>query len=103
MSDRWRVGRSLGRTIYCQIGDGPSKSDQYVGVANSRTVAALVVSALNGDRPNPATAALAFGRLVYLSPAPLNLKCNVVMDFDLAMDTAYLAQRVAEALGGPAL
>lgn len=27
-SKRWRTGRSVGRTIYAQKGDGPSKADE---------------------------------------------------------------------------
>lgn len=36
--DRWRVGRTVGRTIYRQLGDDPSKGDE---------LAELVVAALN--------------------------------------------------------
>jgi len=44
----WRVGRSLGRTIYRQVGDEPSKDDEFVGVMDTRELAAQVVDALNG-------------------------------------------------------
>lgn len=45
--DRWRVGRTVGRTIYRQLGDDPSKSDELVGLMDTRELAELVVAALN--------------------------------------------------------
>jgi hypothetical protein len=44
---RWRVGRSLGRTLYRQTGSEPSKADEFVGVMDTRELADLVVAALN--------------------------------------------------------
>ena len=43
----YRVGRSLGRTIYRQIGDEPSKADEFIGIMDTREQAAVVVAALN--------------------------------------------------------
>lgn len=39
----WRVGRSLGRTIYAQVGDEPSKDDILLGMMDDMSVAALIV------------------------------------------------------------
>jgi hypothetical protein len=57
----YRVGRSVGRTIYRQVGADPSKGDHLIGVMDTRELAAQVVAALNamaqgrlrqpGDRP----------------------------------------------------
>ena len=46
--DQYRVGRSLGRTIYRQIGEEPSKDDDFLGIMDTRALAAMVVDALNG-------------------------------------------------------
>jgi len=48
MSEQWRVGRSVGRTIYRQVSDEPSKEDELIGVMDTRELAALVVRAVNG-------------------------------------------------------
>lgn len=44
---RWRVGRSLGRTVYAQIGSEPSKADVLLGMMDTRELAELVVSEHN--------------------------------------------------------
>jgi hypothetical protein len=44
---RWRVGRSLGRTVYQQIGAEPSKDDVLLGLMETRELAEQVVSAVN--------------------------------------------------------
>lgn len=49
MSDRYRIGRKLGRTIYEQTGSEPSDDDRYLFDAGSREMAAKVAAALNGD------------------------------------------------------
>lgn len=43
----WRVGRSVGRTIYAQVDEEPSKADVLVGFMDSRELAARVVEAHN--------------------------------------------------------
>lgn len=55
MSDnrRWRVGRSLGRTIYIQKGDEASKSDTFVGLVETRELAKLIVDVLNDYSVEP--------------------------------------------------
>lgn len=40
---RWRVGQSLGRTVYAQIGPEPSKTDVLLGMMDTRELAELVV------------------------------------------------------------
>ena len=45
---RWRTGRKVGRTIYRQVGDGPSDADELVGVMDTPELARMVVDALNG-------------------------------------------------------
>jgi hypothetical protein len=47
MGMKWRVGRSLGRTLYIQNEEDPSKSDTFIGVMDTRELAALVVEAIN--------------------------------------------------------
>lgn len=43
----WRVGRSLGRTLYLQEGAEPSKTDRLLGLMESTTLATEVVRAMN--------------------------------------------------------
>lgn len=43
----WRTGRSVGRTIYRQIGDDPAKGDELIGVMDTPELATLVVDAVN--------------------------------------------------------
>lgn len=47
MTEKWRVGRSVGRTIYRQVGDEPAKKDQLIGVMDTPELAQLVVDAVN--------------------------------------------------------
>lgn len=49
---RWRVGRSLGRTIFVQTGDQPAKAnvedgDVVIGMMDTPELAQLVVDAVN--------------------------------------------------------
>jgi hypothetical protein len=55
-----RVGRHVGRTLYLQRGEQPSRDDALIGVMDTRELAAIVVTAVNrlgdvptspGDRP----------------------------------------------------
>ena len=48
--ERWRVGRSLGRTLYRQVGDEASKADEFIGFMETRELANQVVEAVNGIR-----------------------------------------------------
>ncbi len=52
---RYRVGRSLGRTIYQQVGDEPSKTDICLGMMDTPELGQMVVDALNtvNARPEP--------------------------------------------------
>ncbi len=43
----WRVGRSVGRTIYAQTGPSPSKRDRLIGVMDTSGLAESVVIAHN--------------------------------------------------------
>lgn len=43
----WRVGRSVGRTIYLQQGDEPSEHDPLIGVMDTPGLAKLVVNSVN--------------------------------------------------------
>ncbi len=49
MPDMYRVGRSLGRTVYRQVGDEWSKADVLLGIFDDKVVAARVVELLNGE------------------------------------------------------
>ena len=39
----WRIGSSLGRTLYVQRGADPSKSDRFIGVMDTPELADIVV------------------------------------------------------------
>lgn len=41
-----RTGRSVGRTIYRQVGPDPSKADVLIGVMDTPELAALIVAAV---------------------------------------------------------
>ena len=43
----WRVGRSVGRTVYAVTGPEATKSDVLIGMMDSRALAAEVVDAHN--------------------------------------------------------
>jgi hypothetical protein len=43
----WRVGRSVGRTIYAQLGDKPSKRDPFIGVMDTPDLATHAVAGHN--------------------------------------------------------
>ena len=47
MTERWRVGRKVGRTIYRQVSDEPSDDDVLIGVMDSRDDADRAVLAFN--------------------------------------------------------
>lgn len=47
MSERWRVGRKVGRTIYRQRGQEPSDGDQLLGLMDTPELAEFVVSTVN--------------------------------------------------------
>lgn len=40
---RWRTGRSVGRTIYAVVGDGPSDEDILIGMVDSPELAQAAV------------------------------------------------------------
>lgn len=46
----WRVGRSVGRTVYRMVGAEASKADVLIGVMDTAELAAQVVSAVNEQR-----------------------------------------------------
>lgn len=43
----WRVGRSLGRTLYAQLGPEPSKADPFVGLMETPELARWVAGVHN--------------------------------------------------------
>ena len=43
----WRVGRSVGRTVYAAVGPEASKADILIGMMDSRALAIEVVDAHN--------------------------------------------------------
>lgn len=43
----WRVGRSLGRTVYAQVSEDPTKSDMFLGIFDSKGAAQYVVDLHN--------------------------------------------------------
>lgn len=45
--DRYRVGRSLGLTVYHMFGNRPSKNDSLVGIMETRGLGETVAAALN--------------------------------------------------------
>ena len=45
--DRYRVGRSLGLTVYRMFGNRPSKNDSLVGIMETRDLGETVAAALN--------------------------------------------------------
>jgi len=47
MAGEWRTGRKVGRTIYVQVGDGPSDGDQLIGVFDTPELAQRAVTAVN--------------------------------------------------------
>ena len=47
MPEMWRTGRTLGRTLYIQTGEQPSKNDQCVGMLDTPELAEQVVAAVN--------------------------------------------------------
>lgn len=49
---RWRVGPTLGRTIYAQKGPEPSKDDEFLGIMETRELAEWVVLILNLSEHN---------------------------------------------------
>jgi len=52
---RWRTGRKVGRTIYRQVGPGPSDADELVGLMDTPDLARMVVDAMNArDRESSA-------------------------------------------------
>jgi hypothetical protein len=51
VTEQWRVGRSVGRTVYRQVGDEPSKADQLIGVMDTSELAKQVVAAVNRTLP----------------------------------------------------
>jgi len=54
VSERWRVGRKVGRTIYLQRGPEPSDDDPLIGVMDTARLARTAVEAVNAmQKPDP--------------------------------------------------
>jgi hypothetical protein len=47
MTDRFRTGRKVGRTIYRLIGDDPNGEEELIGLMDTRELAAFAVEAMN--------------------------------------------------------
>ena len=47
LSQRWRTGRKIGRTIYAKTGPEPSDSDPLIGVMDTPELAAAACAAHN--------------------------------------------------------
>lgn len=47
MAERWRTGRSLGRTLYIANGPEDAKNDTLVGMMDTPELAELVCAAVN--------------------------------------------------------
>lgn len=47
LTQRWRTGRSVGRTIYLQVGEQPSKEDHLIGVLDNIGLAEYAVKCVN--------------------------------------------------------
>jgi hypothetical protein len=47
LTQPWRVGRKVGRTIYVQVGEEPSDADILIGMMDTRELAAAAVEAHN--------------------------------------------------------
>lgn len=43
----WRTGRTVGRTIYRQVGPEPSDDDVLIGVMDTPELAGIVVESVN--------------------------------------------------------
>lgn len=89
----WRVGRTLGRTLYLQAGRDPDKGDVCVGLADTIPVARRVVDAMNGRPVVASPCVRARGRLVFLAEFT-----DPAREFSVCLDTPELAARVARAL-----
>jgi hypothetical protein len=48
--NKWRIGRSLGRTIYEQRGPEATKDDVYLGMMETEAIARFVVDLYNDWR-----------------------------------------------------
>lgn len=53
---RWRVGRKVGRTVYCQLHNAPSDADPLIGVMDTALFAAHIVTLHNAALPPDAPA-----------------------------------------------
>lgn len=90
----WRTGRTLGLTLYIQDGNVASMTDRFVGVADTRHLAEVVVAAVNGLPPFPSLpGATSRGRLVYLFEPG-----DPLTEFSIVMDTPTRATQVVTAL-----
>ena len=47
LSGPWRVGRTVGRTVYRQTGNDPAKGDELIGLMDTPELARQVVGAVN--------------------------------------------------------
>lgn len=49
MTEKWRVGRKVGRTIYLQLGPEPSDSDTLIGIMDTAQLSIDAVDAVNSS------------------------------------------------------
>lgn len=89
-----RVGRTLGLTLYAQLGAKPGKADTFLGTFNTRELAQIAADGLNGQRRETAPWR-ALGRLIYPQRHPIDLD-----DFYGAMVSREVAAQVVTAVNG---
>lgn len=90
----YRVGRTLGMTLYAQIGDDPSKTDVLLALFNTRELATLAAARLN-DPERGDLRWIAIGRLIY----PLGARVGPD-DFLAVAVTADVASTIASMVRG---
>lgn len=47
LNQKWRMGRTVGRTVYAQLSDDPKDSDPLIGVMDTAVFAAHIVKLHN--------------------------------------------------------
>lgn len=91
---RARVGRTLGRTLYSQVGTWPDKGDVLLGLFDTVEQAQTAAQALNGTARS-GVRWRAIGRLIFPPDNPISLD-----DFFGAMTTREVAGAVVDAVNG---
>jgi hypothetical protein len=90
----YRVGRTLGCTLYAQLTPEPGKTDVFLALFNTRELATLAADRLN-DPERRDLRWIAIGRLIY----PLNTRL-LPDDFLAVAVTADVATMIVSAVSG---